>query len=145
MNSYTFKSPYGDYIFSDTQIENNKYLTRTEKDIVRGLAAHQSNSYFPKRSATEFRGIYQDCKGGRKEIVTAPINCTVSVDIAEKRWYETTRQFINRKLKQFEKVNIKKTKEVKRENIDIERSTFEDGTVVTQWKKDIKYFYDNKR
>ncbi len=153
MNTYEFKSKYGNYTFSDSQIESNKYLSREQKEIMHGLALNQSRSYAPRyyagvdsyysKPATTSKywyDVYENGKDKARELVKTPAEYTIEADLTERRWYETISQFATRKAKEFEKRNTVKVKEVKRENINIERSTFADGTQISKWNNNIKLF-----
>jgi hypothetical protein len=139
MNQYTFKSPYGNYTFSDTQIEGNQYLSREQKDIMLGLAAWQSNKPASKPSKYMY-DVYEDGPDKPRELVKTPYEYEFYADLDEKRWYETVEQFAKRKAKEYERKNTVKVKEVKREKVTAERSTFSDGTKITKWDANIKYF-----
>lgn len=148
MNKYTFKGQYGDsYSFSDDQIERNPYLDSEEKRILRGLAAWQSNP--PKRAygsssttatkySTDYKGL--DFDGKRKTLTKTPAEYEFAADLADKRWYESYEQFVTRKCKAFVKANTKRVKEVRRDRIEAVSSTYEDGTVITEYSNDSKYF-----
>ena len=150
MSTYTFKSQYGDYSFSDTQIEANKYLTREQKDILRSLAEGQSTAIRPRSSGTieyfkpnvskYYYDVYETTPSKARELVKTPAEYEFEADIAEKRWYESWSQFTSRKTREFEKRNTKRTKEVRRDKVVIDKSTFADGTEITKIDRDIKFF-----
>jgi len=150
MATYTFKSQYGDYSFSDTQIEANKYLSREQKDILHSLAEYQSTAvkpryvgsveYFKPTVNKYWYDVYETTENKPRELVKTPAEYTCEVDIAEKRWYESLDQFAKRKAKEYEKRNTVKVKEVKREKITVDKSTFADGTEITKWDRNIRFF-----
>lgn len=150
MSTYTFKSQYGDYSFSDTQIEANKYLTREQKDILHSLAAGQSTAVKPRNSeiieyfkpnvSKYYYDVYETSPNKARELVKTPADYEFEADVTEKRWYESWDQFATRKAKEFEKRNTKRTKEVRRDKVVMEKSTFADGTEITKLDRDIKFF-----
>jgi len=146
MNTYEFKSQYGNYTFSDSQIESNKYLSSEQKDIMHGLALNQSNrsispqAYSRPTNNKYWYDVYENGVNKPRELVKTPAEFTIEVDMDERRWYESWEQFAERKRKNYIKKNTKKVKEVRRENIKAERSTFSDGTQITKWNNDIKFF-----
>jgi len=143
MNTYTFRSNLGNYSFSDSQIDSNPYLNSREKEIMHGLAAGQSQvrkSY--ESTSTERYDYYSDTDNkGRRTLEKRPSKFETWVDFNDKRWYESMSQFLERKRKEYIKKNTVRTKEVKRENINVERSTFGDGTEITKWDKQTRLFY----
>ncbi len=149
MNGYTFKGTYGDYTFSDKQIESNPYLNNKEKSIMHGLANGQSaaiqrrkeeylSSSKPKTSLYEYS--VDDTKG-RRTLEKRPVEFSFDLDYSKKRWYESNGEFLSRMVNKEEKKRTVRTKEVKRDNINIERSTFGDGTEITKWDKQTRLFY----
>lgn len=148
MNKYTFRSELGDYSFSDKQIENNAYLNRREKEIMHNLAKGQSNrnslikDEYP--STLSFDDSLYDYKvenkGGRRHLTKTPSKFAFTVDLNEKKWYESMDKFIDRKIKEYKRKNTVKAKEIKREDVRVERSTFSDGTEITKWDRDVKLF-----
>lgn len=144
MNTYTFSSSYGDYSFSDKQIESNPHLTSREKEIMHGLALGQTvakrNNTSSKLSARNYDYEVTN-KNGRKELTRTPNTFSFELDWSEKRWYESDGQFMQRKAKEVRKNSRTTSKEVKRENFKIEKSTFADGTEITDWDKETKLFW----
>lgn len=141
MDNYTFKSSYGDYSFSAKQIEANNYLTSEERDIMLGLAKYQSSKpvITPKEVAVTSYKVEQDYRG-RKSLTKTPVAYSFEADLSDKRWYETVQEFAVRKAKEFERKNTVKVKEVTRENVNVERSTYSDGTQITNFDRTTRYF-----
>jgi len=150
MNSYTFKGTYGDYTFSDNQIESNPYLNRKEKNIMHGLAKGQNSAMQRRKNEMLNSSItrsadyeyYSDMDNkGRRTLEKRPNEFEFDVDFSKKRWYESKHEYLMRMANKARKNKTVRTKEVKRENINVERSTFGDGTEITKWDKQTRLFY----
>ena len=150
MNAFTFKGTYGDYTFSDKQIESNPYLNKREREIMHGLAQSQSsaiqrrkdeflNPSITRNNSYEYKTDMS--KKGRRTLEKRPTDFEFEVDWSKKRWYESKNEFLMRMANRAAENKTVSTKEVKRDNINIERSTFGDGTEVTKWNKETSLFY----
>jgi hypothetical protein len=130
------------YAFSSDWVEGNTSLTRAEKNILTGLANSQDqarvNTY--PSSNISYKGKVTDNFNGRRTLTKTPVAGSFDANLNDRRWYESLGGFLERKKKEFVKANTKKVKEVCRENLALERSTYEDGTQITTWDKKAKYY-----
>lgn len=129
------------YAFSNEWIESTPYLNRDEKELMKALVNYPkwNTNNTSSTKGTKTMRITEDLRG-RRTLERKEYPTSIKIDFNEKRWYETDRQFIARKIKDSSKGVTAKVKEVTRENVFVERSTFEDGTQITAWDKTTKYY-----
>src|SRR5690554_4399659 len=139
----TYNPATQSYAFSNEWIESTPYLNRDEKELMKALVNYPkwntNNTNTSSTKNTKTMRITEDLRG-RRTLERKEYPTSIKIDFNKKRWYETDRQFIEREIKNSRKGVTTKVKEVTRENVFVERSTFEDGTQVTAWDKTTRYY-----